>query len=153
MRLTHALALLCLIACDSPDSSGGADAAGPQDPNGDPNVQPQDPNGDPDPNVEPVPAPDDPQPPGSDDPQPPGSNDPQPPGSRFRPWYEHLPALARSARTYVWGHWARRGLVEEPGLRGLDTGCVWGGRLTAWVAEEDRIVSVHAARAYATYRA
>lgn len=71
-----------------------------------------------------------------------------PPGEPFRPWFEHPRAPAVGSRTIVFGHWARRGLVLRPGLRGLDTGCVYGGRLTAWIAEEDRIVSVPAARAY-----
>ena len=39
-------------------------------------------------------------------------------------------------------------VVERPLARGLDTGCVWGKRLTAWIAEEDRIVHVPAARVY-----
>lgn len=51
-------------------------------------------------------------------------------------------------RTVVFGHWARRGLVVQSRLRGLDTSCVYGGRLTAWIAEEDRLVSVAARRAY-----
>jgi len=42
------------------------------------------------------------------------------------------------------------GLVRRPHLRGLDTGCVWGHRLTAWIAEEDRLVAVPATRAYAS---
>ena len=42
----------------------------------------------------------------------------------------------------VFGHWARRGLVIQPRLRGLDTGCVYGGRLTAWIVEENRLVQV-----------
>lgn len=70
-----------------------------------------------------------------------------PPGPGFRPWYEHW--NDRESRTIVFGHWARLGLVRRPGLRGLDTGCVWGGHLTAWIAEEDRLVQVPAARAYA----
>ena len=48
-------------------------------------------------------------------------------------------------------HRKRLGLVHRPLLRGLDTGCVWGGRLTAWIAEEDRLVAVDAARAYSSF--
>jgi bis(5'-nucleosyl)-tetraphosphatase (symmetrical) len=69
--------------------------------------------------------------------------------SRFVPWYTHLPE--RPGHTVVYGHWSRAGLVVKPGVRGLDTGCVWGGELTAWIAEEDRFVSVPAARAYADF--
>lgn len=54
----------------------------------------------------------------------------------------------RGKRTIVFGHWAQRGRVRTARVRGLDTGCVWGGRLTAWIAEEDRFVSVKARRAY-----
>lgn len=74
--------------------------------------------------------------------------DDPPPGRPFRPWYEHWER--RERRMLVFGHWARRGLVHRPRVRGLDTGCVWGGRLTAWIAEEDRLVSVPARRAYAS---
>lgn len=40
----------------------------------------------------------------------------------------------------VYGHWARQGLHLQPGLRGLDSGCVHHGRgrdgfLTAWLPE------------------
>jgi bis(5'-nucleosyl)-tetraphosphatase (symmetrical) len=78
--------------------------------------------------------------------QPGGDEDP-PDAARFRPWFEHWPL--RGGLTVVFGHWARRGLVLRPGFRGLDTGCVWGGRLSAWIAEEDRIVGVPARRTYA----
>ena len=74
-----------------------------------------------------------------------------PPPAPFRPWYEFWPPDGREPRTVVFGHWARGGLVLRPQVRGLDTGCVWGGRLTAWIEEEDRIVQVDAARQYAPY--
>ena len=67
----------------------------------------------------------------------PARDDP-PPGPPFQPW-DHWYA---GARTVAFGHWARRGLVVGPRVRGLDTGCVYGGQLTAWIAEEDRIVQV-----------
>ena len=72
------------------------------------------------------------------------------PDRPFRPWYEHW-KKRKDGRTVVFGHWARHGLVERKGLRGLDTGCVWGGKLTAWIAEEDRFVSVKARKRWAQH--
>ncbi len=66
---------------------------------------------------------------------------PEPP---FTPWDEHYKGRA----TVVFGHWARRGLVAKKRVRGLDTGCVYGGQLTAWIAEEDQFVQVPAIRSY-----
>ncbi len=74
-----------------------------------------------------------------------------PPPPQYKPWYEFYPRDPSDRRTVVYGHWARNGLVIRPQVRGLDTGCVWGGKLTAWIAEEDRIVQVDALRAYAQY--
>jgi bis(5'-nucleosyl)-tetraphosphatase (symmetrical) len=42
-------------------------------------------------------------------------------------------------RTIVCGHWSALGLRLAPGLAALDSGCVWGGRLTA-LRLEDRAV-------------
>jgi bis(5'-nucleosyl)-tetraphosphatase (symmetrical) len=70
-------------------------------------------------------------------------SDEPPPGPPFLPW-DHF---YRGPRMVVFGHWARRGLVVQPRLRGLDTGCVYGGALTAWIAEEDRLVQVPGWRA------
>jgi len=54
--------------------------------------------------------------------------DAAPPG--FRPWFD-----ASGRRTtgvpIAFGHWSSLGLVERKDLLCLDTGCVWGGRLTA----------------------
>lgn len=74
-----------------------------------------------------------------------------PPPAPFRPWFEYYPSRPDERRTVVFGHWARMGLVLRDQLRGLDTGCVWGLRLTAWIAEEDRLVQVEAARAYSEH--
>jgi bis(5'-nucleosyl)-tetraphosphatase (symmetrical) len=73
------------------------------------------------------------------------------PGPPFRPWHEFWPPAPGERRTIVYGHWARAGLIVRPQLRGLDSGCVWGGSLSAWIAEEDRIVQVRAARAYGEF--
>jgi bis(5'-nucleosyl)-tetraphosphatase (symmetrical) len=67
----------------------------------------------------------------------PAEDDP-PPGPPFEPWDRWY----GGSQTVVFGHWARRGLVNGPRVRGLDTGCVYGGALTAWIAEEDRFVHV-----------
>jgi bis(5'-nucleosyl)-tetraphosphatase (symmetrical) len=67
---------------------------------------------------------------------------------------ESLPGQApwdhfyRGTRTVVCGHWAMRGLYLSERIRSLDSGCVWGGALSAWIAEEDRVVQVKAHRVY-----
>ncbi len=67
------------------------------------------------------------------------------PGPGFRPW----DAFYRGERTVAFGHWSMRGLVVGERVRGLDTGCVWGGRLSAWLSGSDRIVSVPARATHA----
>ncbi|MCA8970457.1 MAG: metallophosphoesterase [Planctomycetes bacterium] len=65
-----------------------------------------------------------------------------PPGDPFRPWHDFY----TGERMVVYGHWARQGLHSTHNTRGLDTGCVYGKELTAWIADEDRFVSVPASR-------
>ena len=48
----------------------------------------------------------------------------------LRPWFELSDRGTASVRV-VFGHWSALGLLEKRNLIGLDTGCVWGGRLTA----------------------
>ena len=55
---------------------------------------------------------------------------PPPPPSPLRPWFEHAARKSREARV-IFGHWSALGLVQRSGVVGLDTGCVWGGALTA----------------------
>lgn len=51
-----------------------------------------------------------------------------PPG--FMPWFD-VPGRRTAGLPIAFGHWSTLGLVNRPDLLALDTGCVWGGRLTA----------------------
>ncbi|WP_432240572.1 symmetrical bis(5'-nucleosyl)-tetraphosphatase [Herbaspirillum robiniae] len=52
------------------------------------------------------------------------------------PWFE-VPGRRTEEVTVVFGHWSTLGLMLRPNLIALDTGCVWGGKLSA-VRLEDR---------------
>lgn len=54
----------------------------------------------------------------------------------------------RGSQTIVFGHWPRRKPKRAAHAVGLDTGCVYGGRLTAYVIEADQFVSVPARDVY-----
>ncbi len=54
--------------------------------------------------------------------------DAAPPG--MRPWFEHPHRLTRDT-PMAFGHWSMLGLIASPLLLSTDTGCVWGGALTA----------------------
>ena len=55
---------------------------------------------------------------------------PPAPPSPLRPWFAHPQRESRDARI-IFGHWSALGLVRDHGVIGLDTGCVWGGALSA----------------------
>jgi len=59
-------------------------------------------------------------------------------------WHE----LYSGPPTVIYGHWARQGLHRGPHSIGLDSGCVYGRQLTAYIAEEDRIIQVEARHTY-----
>jgi bis(5'-nucleosyl)-tetraphosphatase (symmetrical) len=59
-----------------------------------------------------------------------------PPG--FMPWFD-VPGRASRDATLVTGHWSALGLRIRPDLLALDTGCVWGGALTAVRLEDRRV--------------
>jgi len=54
------------------------------------------------------------------------------------PWFD-LPSRKTQDCTVIFGHWSTLGLVLRDNLISLDTGCVWGGQLTA-VRLSDRLV-------------
>ena len=51
-----------------------------------------------------------------------------PPGTL--PWFD-LPGRRTANVCIAFGHWSTLGLVQRPDILSLDTGCVWGGCLTA----------------------
>ena len=62
------------------------------------------------------------------------------PGSQPRgwlPWFD-VPGRASAGTRVVCGHWSTLGLVQRQDLLALDTGCVWGGALTAVSLEDGR---------------
>ncbi len=48
----------------------------------------------------------------------------------FMPWFE-VPGRLSEGTPIAFGHWSTLGLIDTPELLALDTGCVWGGSLTA----------------------
>lgn len=46
------------------------------------------------------------------------------------PWFE-VPARRTIGQPVAFGHWSTLGLIDRPDLLAIDTGCVWGGALTA----------------------
>jgi bis(5'-nucleosyl)-tetraphosphatase (symmetrical) len=58
----------------------------------------------------------------------------------FRPWFETRPD--DEATTIVFGHWSQLGLKVRARQVGLDSGCVWGGKLTAQRLEDRKLWQV-----------
>jgi len=54
--------------------------------------------------------------------------DDAPPG--FLPWFD-VPGRRTTDATVAFGHWSTLGYVSRPDLLATDTGCIWGGCLTA----------------------
>lgn len=57
------------------------------------------------------------------------------------PWFD-LPHRRGDEVTVVCGHWSAVGLLLRPGLAALDTGCLWGGWLTALRLEDGAVFQV-----------
>ncbi|MXX76202.1 MAG: symmetrical bis(5'-nucleosyl)-tetraphosphatase [Holophagales bacterium] len=67
------------------------------------------------------------------------SGPPEEAPSGLKPWFRVSPRSCPE-RTIVCGHWAALGLHLEDDLIALDSGCVWGGRLTGVRLEDRRVV-------------
>jgi diadenosine tetraphosphatase ApaH/serine/threonine PP2A family protein phosphatase len=60
------------------------------------------------------------------------------------PWY----SVYRGPQTILFGHWPAKEPRRASHAIGLDTGCVYGGGLTAFVIESEEFVSVRARQKY-----
>jgi bis(5'-nucleosyl)-tetraphosphatase (symmetrical) len=57
--------------------------------------------------------------------------------SPFQPWFD-CPTRRNLDARIIFGHWSALGFVQRHGVVGLDSGCVWGGELTAFDLDEPR---------------
>ena len=62
-----------------------------------------------------------------------------PPGQT--PWFQ-VPGRASAGTPILFGHWAALGLWVEGDVMALDSGCVWGGSLTALRLEDRAVFAV-----------
>jgi bis(5'-nucleosyl)-tetraphosphatase (symmetrical) len=58
-----------------------------------------------------------------------------------RPWFS-VEGRATSGDQIFFGHWAALGFYEGEKTVGLDSGCAWGGKLSAWRLEDGRLFQV-----------
>ncbi|MES2261473.1 MAG: symmetrical bis(5'-nucleosyl)-tetraphosphatase [Pseudomonadota bacterium] len=63
------------------------------------------------------------------------------PDSGLMPWFE-VPGRKTADVTVVFGHWSALGLMLRPNLIALDTGCVWGGYLSAVCLDDRSLMQV-----------
>ena len=64
------------------------------------------------------------------------------------PWY----SVYQGPQTILFGHWPAKSPRRAPHAIGLDTSCVYGGRLTAFIIDTKEFVSVNARDKYAKKR-
>ena len=61
--------------------------------------------------------------------------------SGLMPWFD-VPGRRSADGTVVFGHWSALGLMLQPNLIGLDSGCVWGGQLSAVCLQDRTLLQV-----------
>lgn len=57
------------------------------------------------------------------------------------PWFD-VPGRRTADVPIVFGHWSTLGLMIRPNLISLDTGCLWGGKLSAICLEDRNVIQV-----------
>jgi bis(5'-nucleosyl)-tetraphosphatase (symmetrical) len=58
------------------------------------------------------------------------------------PWFD-VPGRKTADVPVAFGHWSTLGLTVRPNLIGLDTGCLWGGKLSAVCLEDRSVIQVN----------
>jgi bis(5'-nucleosyl)-tetraphosphatase (symmetrical) len=69
----------------------------------------------------------------------------------YLPWFE-APNRASREATIIFGHWSALGLQLRNNLLALDTGCLWGGTLTAVRLDDRKVFQVPCGGQEATRR-
>ena len=67
-----------------------------------------------------------------------------PPGSQphnYKPWFKHKHRLTRDV-TIAFGHWAALGLRVKKRYISMDSGCVWGGKLSVLRLEDRSLTQI-----------
>lgn len=59
----------------------------------------------------------------------------------FLPWFD-VPNRSSQDKHVIFGHWSALGLQQRQNVYALDTGCLWGGHLTAMNLETKAITQV-----------
>lgn len=59
----------------------------------------------------------------------------------LRPWFAGSRCLT-GGKPVFFGHWAALGFHRRGNVIGLDSGCVWGAKLTGWRLEDGRVFQV-----------
>jgi len=73
-----------------------------------------------------------------------------PPGSQpdnYKPWFKHKHRKTRDV-TIAFGHWAALGLRVKKRYIAMDSGCVWGGKLSALRLEDHALYKVRCPTSY-----
>jgi len=66
-----------------------------------------------------------------------------PPG--FMPWFD-VPGRRTADVPVLFGHWSTLGILQRANLFGLDSGCVWGGKLSALKLSDKSLLQVDCPR-------
>jgi bis(5'-nucleosyl)-tetraphosphatase (symmetrical) len=56
-------------------------------------------------------------------------------------WFD-VPGRNTEDATVVFGHWSTLGLIMRPDIISLDTGCLWGGKLSAVCLDDRSVIQV-----------
>ena len=63
------------------------------------------------------------------------------PGKDHLPWFQLPQRKSRDTRI-VFGHWSTLGLYQSDNVHAIDTGCLWGGSLTALKLEDGSLTAL-----------
>ena len=59
--------------------------------------------------------------------------------NKFNPWFSYKHKCLKDVDNIIFGHWAAiKGETKKKDIFGLDTGCVWGDKLTIMRLEDNK---------------